>query len=177
MASAAIHVGRVVDDPELTSFAIKSLERVLLLCYRPGAGVAHDFDGEPGTRGLLADQMATAAASLDAFDVTGNIVYEMMAEELAHYAIRVLWDEPGGGFFDAAEQEEGEAIGLMRQRIKPFVPNCEAAHVLKRLAVTSGEPRFAELAELTLRSMAPRVFEQGALGAHYALALRAVAHE
>jgi uncharacterized protein YyaL (SSP411 family) len=160
MVSSAIHTGRTVDDPELTSFGIKSLERVLQLCYRPGAGVAHDFDGAPGMRGLLADQIAMAAASLDAFDVTGNIVYEMMAEELAHYAIRMLWDERDGGFFDAAEQGGADAVGLMRQRIKPFVLNCEATQ-----------------ADRALRSLAPRVLEQGVLGAHYALALRAVTRE
>jgi hypothetical protein len=35
-----------------------------------------------------------AAACLDAFDVTGNVVYEMMAEELGHYAMRTMFDEP-----------------------------------------------------------------------------------
>ena len=77
---------------------------MLLACYRPGAGVAHCVDGEARVRGLLADQIAMAAASLDAFDATGNIVYEMMAEELAHYAMRTMWDERDGGFFDRAPE-------------------------------------------------------------------------
>ena len=36
-----------------------------------------------------------AAAYLDAHAATGNIVYEMMAQELAHYAVRMMWDEAG----------------------------------------------------------------------------------
>ena len=78
-----------------------------------------------GVRGLLADQFAMASASLDVFEVTGNIVYEMMAEELAHYAVRTMWDEAGGGFFDRAEEAPPAAVGLMRRRLKPFALNCD----------------------------------------------------
>ena len=46
-----------------------------------------------------------ADACLDVFDLTGNVVYEMMAEELAHYALRLMWDEEGGGFFDRARDD------------------------------------------------------------------------
>ena len=97
-----LHAARVFGDDGLREFALKSLERVLLACYKPGAGVAHYFDGQPRVRGLLADQFAMASACLDAFEVTGNVVYEMMAEELGHYAVRTMWDEAGGGFFDRA---------------------------------------------------------------------------
>jgi uncharacterized protein YyaL (SSP411 family) len=171
MVSAALHAGRVLDDDGLTAFAIKSLERVLMVCYRPGAGVAHDFDDESGVRGLLADQIAMAKACLDAFEVTGNIVYQMMAQELAHYAIRVLWDEEHGGFLDCSGDADGEPIGLMRRRLKPFATNCDAVGVLRRLAADSQDPQFARYADLTLAAMAPLVLEQGPLGAHYALAL------
>ena len=88
MVSTALEAASVFGDDGLREFAIKSLERVLLACYTPGAGVAHYFDGQPRVRGLLADQIAMAAACLDVFDVTGNMVYQMMAEELAHYAVR-----------------------------------------------------------------------------------------
>ena len=66
MVSAALHAARVFDDDGLRQFAVKSLERVLLACYKPGGGVAHYFDGEARVRGLLGDQMAMAAAALDA---------------------------------------------------------------------------------------------------------------
>lgn len=172
MVSAVIHAGRRFDDGELTSFGIKALERVLVACYRPGTGVAHYFEDEPQVRGLIGDQLAMAAASLDAFDVTGNIVYEMMAEELAHYMIRVLWDDEEGGFFDAALEPDTPPVGLLRQRVKPFVANCEAVSVFRRLAGTSGEAEFSRRADGTLQAMSSRAAGQGALAAHYLLALR-----
>ena len=69
--------------------------------YRPGEGVAHYVeDGRAHVRGLLDDQIAMASAQLDAHEATGNVVYEMMAQELMLYALRTMWDEERGGFFD-----------------------------------------------------------------------------
>ena len=171
MVSAALHAARVFDDEGLRAFAVKSLERVLLGCYKPGGGIAHWPDGEPRGRGLLTDQIATAAACLDAFEATGNVVYEMMAEELAHFALRVMWDEGSGGFFDRAHDGPDDEIGLLRQGLKPFVVNCEAARMLRRLAASSGDHEFGTSADRTLAAMAPFAFEQGPLAAHYLLAI------
>ena len=180
MVSAALQAASVFDDEGLRQFALKSLERVLLACYKPGAGVAHYFDPTGNVarvRGLLGDQMAMAAANLDAFDVSGNIVYEMMAEELAHYAIRVMWDERDGGFFDRATEPAAEDadIGLLRRPLKPFALNCDASRTLRRLALTSGDSEFNRIADRTVAAMAPFVAGQGPLAAHYALAIRGAA--
>jgi uncharacterized protein YyaL (SSP411 family) len=173
-ASAALYAARLAGDEGLREFAIKSLERVLLGCYRPGAGVAHWFDREPHVRGLLGDQIAMVTANLDAYEVTGNIVYEMMAEELAHYALRTMWDEADAGFFDRARSEDGAdaAIGLLRRPVKPFVPNCEAARMLRRLAATSGDNQFVSYADAALAALAPGAAAQGPLAAHFVLASR-----
>lgn len=171
MASAALRAALAIDDPALGEFALRSLERVALAAYRPGAGVAHSVDDEGAhVRGLLDDQIAMASAQLDAYDATGNVVYEMMAEELVHFAIRVMWDERAGGFFDRAEPDELERAGLMCTRLKPFVANCEAARVLRRLAETSGTQQFAQRADATLAAMAPHAAAHGPLAAHYLLA-------
>jgi uncharacterized protein YyaL (SSP411 family) len=175
MVSAALHAARTFEDEGLRDFALKSFERVLLACYKPGAGVAHSFGHHVGVRGLLADQFAMASASLDAFEATGNIVYEMMAEELAHYAVRTMWDETGGGFFDRAAEAPPAAIGLMRRRLKPFAVNCDLVPTLRRLAAASGEHEFGALADRTLEAMAPLAPAQGPLAAHYLLAVRAAA--
>jgi uncharacterized protein YyaL (SSP411 family) len=172
MASAALHAARVFDDDGLRDFALKSFERVLLACYKPGSGVAHS-PGHAGVRGLLADQFAMAAASLDAFEVTGNVVYEMMAEELAHYAVRTMWDESDGGFFDRATEATESGVGLMRRPLKPFAVNCDLSRTLRRLAETSGDHEFTAIADRTVAAMAPFAAEQGPLAAHYLLAVRA----
>ena len=171
MVSAALHAARVFDDEGLRSFGVKSLERVLLDCYKPGSGVAHWSDGQPRGRGLLADQVSTATACLDAFDATGNVVYEMMAEELAHFALRLMWDDRSGGFFDRAHDTTNAEIGLLCQGLKPFAVNCDAARMLRRLAAASGDHEFADYADRTLGAMAPFAFEQGPLAAHYLLAI------
>jgi uncharacterized protein YyaL (SSP411 family) len=83
-----------------------------------------------------------------------------------------MWDDEAGGFFDRAAAADDEAIGLMRQRLKPFVGNCEAARLLARLAAASGESDFAARADAALASVAPQAGRQGPLAAHYLLALR-----
>ncbi len=169
MAASMLRAAAVFGDSALRDAALESLERVLLACYRPGHGVAHYFDGRPHVRGLLGDQVAMAVAHLDAFAATGNVVYEMMAEELAHYAIRELWDAEAGGFFDRPAVDDSD-VGLMRVRLKPFVTNCEAARMLTRLAATAGEAEFARLAGAALAAVAPAAARQGPLAAHYVLA-------
>lgn len=176
MVQTALHAAQVFNDDGLCEFAVKSLERILLACYKPGAGVAHYFDGQPRVRGLLADQFAMAAACLDVFDLTGNVVYRMMAEELAHYAVRTMWDPRDGGFFDRAGQDESDPpIGLMSRPLKPFVANCDASRTLRRLASVSAEQEFASLAGRTLLAVAPSARAHGPLAAHYLLAVRAAA--
>jgi uncharacterized protein YyaL (SSP411 family) len=171
MVSSALHAARVFEDEGLRAFAVKSLERVLLGCYKPGSGVAHWSGGQSRARGLLADQVAMATACLDTFDVTGNVVYEMMAEELAHFTLRVMWDDHAGGFFDREHDAADDEIGLLRQGLKPFVVNCDAAGMLRRVAASSGDHEFAVRAERTLAAMAPFALEQGPLAAHYLLAI------
>jgi uncharacterized protein YyaL (SSP411 family) len=174
MVSTSLMAANLFNDDGLRDFAIKSLERVLLVCYKPGLGVAHYYDGEAHVRGLLADQFAMAAACLDAFDVTGNVVYEMMAEELGHYAMRTMFDETGGGFFDRGSDGE-ESIGLMSRPLKPFVTNCDAARTLVRLGAASGDQDFVRAAERTLDAIRSGAPSQGPLAAHWLLAVRAAA--
>lgn len=175
MVSAALVAAEVFRDEGLRDFAVKSLERVLLACYKPGFGTAHYYDGQSRVRGLLADQFAMASACLDVFDLTGNVVYEMMAEELGHYAMRTMWDENGGGFFDRARDDGEEAIGLMSRPLKPFVTNCEASRTLQRLGIVSGEQEFVRAATRTIAAMRPLAPAQGPLAAHFVLAVRAAA--
>lgn len=170
-ASAMLHTARVFDDEALGKRALDALERVLLSSYKPGDGVAHSA---AGVRGLLTDQVTMATANLDAWESTGNIVYRMMSEELMHFAVRTMWDEADGGFFDRRAQEEDLEQGLLAIRVKPFVLNCEAAMVLRRLADALNDPGLAEHAAGALAAVAGRASAQGPLAAHYLLARRAV---
>jgi uncharacterized protein YyaL (SSP411 family) len=170
MVSAALSAARVFEDDTLGAFAIASLERVLAACYRPGQGVAHYVDAGVRVGGLLEDHISIAAACLDAFDTTANIVYQMMAEELVRHALRTMFDESLGLFFDRALPDAHDAVGLMRHRLVPFVANCTAGVVLYRLAISSGNGRFAGIADAVLAAAAPRAAAEGPLAAHYLLA-------
>jgi hypothetical protein len=170
-ASAMLHAARVFDDEALGTRALDALERVLLSSYKPGQGVAHSA---AGVRGLLTDHVTMAAANLDAWESTGNIVYRMMAEELMHFAIRTMGDEAAGGFFDRAGGDEDGDRGLLSVRMKPFVLNCEAARVLRRLAEAVNDPDFARHSAAALEAVGGRAGSQGPLAAHYVIARRAV---
>jgi uncharacterized protein YyaL (SSP411 family) len=169
-AGALLGAATVLDDSALAREALASFERVILLCYKPGAGLAHYSDGVARVRGLLADQVYTAGALLDAHDVSALEPYRMMAEELTRVAVRELWDEPEGGFFDRAGHDSD--IGLLRTRRKPFVVNAEAASMLSRLERTSGAVEFHARAEGALRAASGQLAGQGPLAAHYVLAAR-----
>jgi uncharacterized protein YyaL (SSP411 family) len=173
MASAALRAGRVMNDPALSEFAIRSLERIAELCYQPGAGVAHYHDRAPRVRGLLADQIAMAEAQLDAFEATGDVVYRMLAEELVLYAIRTLWDESGGGFFDRTADPDDD-VGFMRDPFKPFAANCAAARLLDRMARVCDREPWRDTAARTLAAVRDRAAAAGPLAAELALAMAAL---
>ena len=173
MVSAALQAGRIMDDASLSEFAIRSLERVAVLCYHPGGGMAHYFDGSAQVRGLLEDQVAMGHASLDAFEATGNVVYEMMGQELALHAIRTLWDEPRGGFFDRAPAPgSDDDVGLLHERLTPFAANCAAVRLLRRVRRTSKRAELDDYAARTLAALAPRARAEGPLAAEFVLAAR-----
>ena len=175
-AGALLRTAVVLDDTDLAREALASLERVLLLCYKPGQGVAHYFDGSPRVRGLLGDHIAAIGALLDAHDVSGLEPYRMMAEELGHKVICDMRDESDGGFFDRAATPDD--VGLLRTRRQPFVGNADAAlafGLLSRLEPRKGFPDpavFRDHAHGALAAAARQLDGQGPLAAHYALARR-----
>jgi hypothetical protein len=169
-AGALLGAATVLDDSEMGRAALASFERVILLCYKPGAGMAHYSDGVARVRGLLVDQITTIGALLDAYDVSGLEPYKMMAEELAHVAVRELWDGIDGGFFDRAASASD--IGLLRSRRKPFIANADAAATFARLERTSGDSSFRSSAEGALNAARGQLAGQGPLAAHYVLGAR-----
>jgi uncharacterized protein YyaL (SSP411 family) len=175
-ASALLRAATVLDDSDMAKEALASFERVLLLCYKPGLGVAHYFDGAARVRGLLADHVAAIGALLDAHQLSGEEPYRMMAEELGYIVVRDMRDEDDGAFFDRAPAPDD--VGLLRARRKPFVESADAALVfgwLSRLEPRKGFPDpavFRDHARAALGAAARQLDGQGPLAAHYALARR-----
>jgi uncharacterized protein YyaL (SSP411 family) len=169
-SGALLDASEMLQLPDIARDALEQLERVLLSSYRPGQGVAHYVDGTPQVRGLLIDQVSAIHALLDAHTAAGDEPYGMMAEELAHYMLRTMWDDESGGLFDRAPDEA--EVGLLRARRKPFIANADAARALARVAHVSDAEEFRQRAEATLRTIAPAARDHGPLGAHYVMAVR-----
>jgi hypothetical protein len=66
--------------------------------------------------------------------------------------------------------DESECVGLLATRVKPFVANCEAVRVLRRLAEVSGAAVFRDRADATLALVMPIAADHGPLAAHALLA-------
>ena len=172
MVSAQLQAAQLLGGAGVGEAAMAALERVLSRCYAPGGGIAHFFDGHAHVRGLLDDQILAIEAALDAFEATGNVTYEMLAEEIGHYMLRMLWDAEDGGFVDRATTIDADDVGLLRTRLKPFVSNCDAARALLRLDAHSGNHDFGEKARAALALMRPLASTRGPQSAHYLLAVR-----
>jgi uncharacterized protein YyaL (SSP411 family) len=167
MIGAFIRAAALFDDIWLRDFALKSFEAVIVPAYKPGEGVAHltVAHGAHGVRGLLIDQIHVASALVWAHAATGQLPYSMLAAEVLQFAIRTMWDEEAGLFRDRVAVEDP---------IVPFELNCQAACVLDRLSVLTGDATYQDRARTILQSLAPDVREQELFGAPYIVAVREV---
>ena len=164
MVGAFIRAAALFDDIWLRDFALKSLEAVIVPAYKPGEGVAH-LTGAHGVRGLLTDQIHVASALVWAHAATGQLPYSMLAAEVVQFAIRTMWDEAAGLFRDRVERDDP---------LVPFEVNCQAACVLDRLSVLTGDATYQDRARGILQSLAPEVRGHELFGAPYAVAMREV---
>ena len=175
MARALLHAGTRLDDTRLVEDAVRALERVVPAAYARNAGLAHYLDPQPRVRGLLADQVAGAAALLEAYAVTGSAAYADLAEELVRFALSRLWHAGRGAFVDRVATPAGAGdVGWLGVPFEPFALNCEAASVLAQLGRLTGDARLHEHALAILRRFAQRWRAEGLDGACYALAVRDV---
>ena len=134
VAGALVRAGDALGDGDLLARAIAALERAVGTAYRPGRR-PRARARRPGAdeRTPVAITCGRPRALLAAHAVTVRLPYAMLADELMQGARRRLWDEAGGGFFDRPA-DDPDTIGLLAQRVKPFVLNCDAARVLCALA-------------------------------------------
>ncbi len=171
MARAFAQASEAFGDSSLIEFAVDAMEHVVGGTYERGGGIAHRADSPSGVRGLLADQVRASAALLDLHALTDREAYRDVALELMHFALHQLWDTAGGGgFLDRVHGPED--IGLLREPVRPFAVNCEAARVLLRLARITADPALRERAAAALASQTPVARAHGVDAAPYALAVR-----
>ena len=182
--SAFVLAGRTLGMPKATSFAIRTLDRVLAAALREGT-VSHVIAYADGTAnhvdGVLDDFVFLGLACLDAWEVTGDLRYYTAAESIAETLMRRFYDGRGGGFFDTPT-DAGELIGALMTRRKPIqdaptpAGNPAAALLLLRLHELSGRAAYRDTAQETLETFAGIVEHFGLYAATFALALGRLAH-
>jgi uncharacterized protein YyaL (SSP411 family) len=188
--SAYIEAGRVLDAPEARAFALKSLERVMDSAWDAERGLAHVVAyGEPGVvaeyvAGVLDDYVFLGHAALDAWEMTGELRYYNLAEQLMQSALERFYDPVGCAFFDTEKPAATERrLGALVMRRKPLqdsptpAGNPMAATLLMRLGELNGRLDYAERAQETLETFAGVVEHFGLYAATYALALQRMVRE
>ena len=179
--SAYLAAGRALGLSETVAFALRSLERVVGSVWNADRGMAHVVaygEGVEAARipGVLEDYAFVAAAALDAWEVTGELEYYVVAKEIGDAMLARFYDATGGGFFDT--ERDAAAIGALSARRKPLqdsptpAGNAVAAAVLLRLAALTGEAVYETRARETLETFAGVVEHFGLYAASYGLALR-----
>ena len=184
MISAYLGAGRVLGDAAATSFALKSLDR-LLGTAGDGSSIGHVVAYDDGIETLvpvaggLEDYVFTGHAALDAWEASGEIRHFEAALSLAHAAVKKFYDEEKGGFFDTERPTTGDVrLGALSTRRKPLQDspspggNSVAAALLVRLAALEGDSDLRDKALRTFECFAGIVEHFGLQSASYALALR-----
>jgi hypothetical protein len=183
--SAYLAAGRALVLPEATTFALKSLDRVLAGAWDRETGlsrvVAYGESGE-STRSVpavLEDFAFLGNAVLDAWEVTSESRYFRVAEQIAERLLDRFYDESGGGFFDTEKGgSAGSMIGVLSAQRKPLqdsptpAGNSVAATLLLRLHGFTNKEIYRRRAEETLQTFAGVVEHLGLYAASYAQALR-----
>ncbi len=134
MASAFLQAGAGLDRPECKDVALAVLERIWKKAWDAGGGMSHVIDrAQP--RGILDDNVQSAAAFLDAYEATGENKWLERATAVMTYCQQSHSDS-AAGYFDIAATN---GAAYLSARAKPVQdaptpsPNGVAALVLARL--------------------------------------------
>ena len=184
--SAYLLAGRVLELPQTTAFALKSLDRVLAAAWSSD-GLSHIVAYNEGPAvsshiaAVLDDYAMLCNAALDAWEATAELRYFTAAQEIVAAMLQRLCDfDEGGatcrGFFDT--QPDPRALGALGTRRKPLQDsptpsgNAMAATALLRLHMLTGNDRYRSLAMSALETFAGIVEHFGLYAASFGLALR-----
>jgi uncharacterized protein YyaL (SSP411 family) len=180
--SAYLKAARVLGLGDVRKFALRSLDRILAEGWSAQRkALAHVIAySDPAVTpraigGMLDDYAATSLACLDAYEITGDLTYFHFAQQIADAMIKRLYDETGGGFFDA--EQPAVLLGALAARRKPFqdaptpAGNSMAAMALVRLEGYTNEKSYREQAEDTLELIGGVAEQFGIYAGTYGIAV------
>jgi uncharacterized protein YyaL (SSP411 family) len=179
--SAYLEAAQVLRLPEVKSFALLTLDRLLREGLHAERGLAHVISYTGGAEakwvaGMLDDYAFLTHACVDGWLATGEKKYYQAALDLARRMIADFYDTTGGAFFDATARG-AELLGVLSARRKPLqdsptpAGNPAAAAALLRLYALNGSDDLREKAEDTLEAFAGVVTHFGLYAGTYGLAL------
>jgi uncharacterized protein YyaL (SSP411 family) len=166
MAGAFLQAGAVLDRPECNALALKVLERIWSEAWDAGSGMSHVL-GRPEPRGMLDDNVQSAAAFLDAYEATGEQHWLDRAIEVMRHCSKAHADTTGG-YFDIAATN---GTAYLATRAKPVQdaptpsPNGVAALVLARLWALTDQPEWRSQLDRQLGAFAGSAGELSLYGA------------
>ena len=180
--SAYLEAARVLKLDAARHFALRSLDRVLGEGRGADGELVHvlaysDKDAERRqVPGVLDDYAFTAMACLDAYESTSDLSYFDFARRIADTMLDLFFDPIAGGFFDTANRNPENALGVLGTRRKPLqdsptpAGNPVAAIALLRLDAYTNEAKYRQKAEQTLDAPAGAAGKYGLFAATYAIA-------
>jgi len=173
MAGAFLQAGAVLDRPDCNQIALNVLGAIWEKAWDGGSGMSHVL-GRAEPRGMLDDNVQSAAAFLDAHEATGEPRWLERAIEVMNYCDRAHGDDQSGGYFDISATG---GTAYLATRAKPVQdaptpsPNGVAALVLARLWALTDEKRWRDKLDAQLSAFAGSARE---LSLHGATLVRAV---
>ena len=170
-ARALLRAAPVLQRPELTERAVELLG-FLWEHGRRGGAMAHYLTpaGEPGPGApLLVDQATTAAALLDAYEVTAERQWLLRAQALAGWTGEHL--RAADGRLHDRLAEPGASAGLLARPLPVLEENALMADVLLRLEAYTGAAAWRDQAREILTAWATHYEELGVVAAAYGQAL------
>jgi uncharacterized protein YyaL (SSP411 family) len=182
--SAYLEAAKVLGLDSARHFALRSLDRVLSLGWRPQQGLLHVIaysDPQSEAReiaGILDDYAFTAVACLDAYESTADLSYFKFARQIADAMVNRFFDPVSGGFFDTDQTSTSgiKVLGVLGACRKPFqdsptpAGNSVAAIALLRLYAYTNDQSYRDKVQQTMEVFAGMAGQYGIFCATYGIA-------
>jgi uncharacterized protein YyaL (SSP411 family) len=170
MAGALLRASVVLGEDRCRETALAVLDGLYERCVAGNRLAVHYYsDGAASGFGLLADQSALILASLDAYEVTGEIRYLEEGRALLDAALDQYWDAVAGCFRDRVGRF-GEP-GLLSEPLYPLLENAMMSRALIRAGALIGQSDYRGRSESVLKYFSGRYGAYGMHAAPYAVAV------
>jgi uncharacterized protein YyaL (SSP411 family) len=167
LISSCLHAFRIMGDPWLKDFPLKSLDAILSKRFIKGV-LYHTED----VRAVLDDYVFLADALLTAYEIAGKSFYLRKADDIMELCIRNLWDDREGGFFDSDDAVLGIRLKGIEDIPHPSANSLAIMMMLKLYEVT-GKETYYENAEKALKVFVSKGRDMGIHSGYYFCSLDA----